>query len=97
MALQTSGSSMGGVDTKLNSLVGFGPVLLGGSQVTGVDAKGNFITGGNKSLGDYMVHMIKVQTLMANAYDLKAKKNDVTSEMDSLMNALGESKSAEND
>ena len=97
MALQTSGSGMGGVDVKLNNLVGFGPVLLGGNQVTGVDAKGNYIIGGGKSLGDYMVHMIKVQNLMANAYKLKAKKNDVTSEMDSLMNSLGKSKAAEND
>ena len=97
MALQTSGSSMGGVDTKLNKLVGFGPVLLGGNQVTGIDAKGNYVTGGNKSLGDYMVHMIKVQNLMANAYSLKAKTSDVTGELTGLMDSLGKSKSAEND
>jgi hypothetical protein len=97
MALQTSGAGMAGVDVKLNNLVGFGPVLLGGNQVTGIDAKGNYTMGGGKSLGDYMIHMIKVQNLMANAYNLKARKNDVTNEMDALMKSLGESKSAEND
>ncbi|MEE9327174.1 MAG: DUF4856 domain-containing protein [Cocleimonas sp.] len=97
MALQTSGKDLGGVAVKLNRLVGFGPVLLGGNQVTGVDAKGNYTTGGDKSIGDYMVHMIKVQALLANAFDLKAKKHDVAGEMKGLIESLGKSKSAEND
>ncbi len=97
MALQTSGKDLGGVGVKLNRLVGYGPVLLGGNQVTGVDAKGNYTSGGDKTIGDYMVHMIKTQSLLANAFDLKAKKHDVTDEMSGLIESLGKSKSAEND
>lgn len=97
MALETSGKDLGGVGVKLNRLIGYGPVLLGGNQVTGVDAKGNYTTGGDKSIGDYMVHMIKVQALLDNAFKLKAKTNDVTNEMAELVKSLGASKSAEND
>ncbi len=97
MALQTSGKDLGGVGVKLNRLVGYGPVLLGGNQVTGIDAKGNYTSGGDKTIGDYMVHMIKTQNLLANAFDLKAKKDDVTNEMTGLIESLGKSKSAEND
>ncbi|MCF6190821.1 MAG: DUF4856 domain-containing protein [Cocleimonas sp.] len=96
MALQTSGAELD-IAEKLNSLIGYGPVLLGGNQVTGVDAKGNFTTGGSESLGDYMVHMIKVQKLLDGKFGLKAKQHDATGNMENLMKALGESKSAEND
>lgn len=97
MALQTSGKDLGGVGVKLNRLVGFGPALFGGSQVSGIDAKGNLVTGNKKSMADYMVHMIKVQRLLADAFYLKAKQHDMTGKMDSLLKSLGESKSAEND
>ena len=96
MALQTSGAELD-IAQKLNTLVGFGPVLLGGNQVTGLDDKGNYTTGGDKSIGDYMVYMIKVQTLLDNKFSLKAKQHDATGNMESLMKALGESASAEND
>jgi hypothetical protein len=96
MALQTSGKELD-IAEKLNKLIGYGPVLLGGNQVTGLDDKGNYTTGGNKSLGDYMVHMIKVQKLLDSKFELKAKQDDVTGNMEGLMKALGESKSAEND
>ena len=97
MALETSGKSLGEAGVKLNRLVGFGPALLGGNQVSGIDADGNLQTGGNKTIGDYMLHMIKVQALLASEFSLEAKKNDVTGELDGLIEALGESKSAEND
>jgi len=97
MALQTSGKDLGGVGVKLNRLIGFGPALLGGNQVSGIDAKGNLVTGGNKSMADYMVHLIKVQSLLADAFYLKAKQHDMTGKMDSLLQSLGQSKSAEND
>ncbi len=97
MALQTSGKSLGAVSVRLNRLVGFGPVLLGGNQVTGIDADGNFETGGNQSLGDYQVHMLKVQQVLADNFAIKAKHNDVTAHMSGLLKSLGKSKSAEND
>ena len=97
MALQTSGKDLGQVAVKLNRLIGYGPVLLGGNQVTGIDASGKLETGGNRSMGEYMVHMIKVQDLLAKSFDLKVKKNDVTGQMAGLIKSLGKSKSAEND
>jgi len=97
MALETGSKNLGEVGSKLNRLIGYGPMLLGGNQVSGVDAKGNFITGGANSLGDYMVNMIKVQKALGDHFGLKARKNDVTSEMTALVKSLGESVSAEND
>jgi hypothetical protein len=97
MALQTSGKDLGDVAVKLNRLIGFGPALLGGNQVSGINAKGNLVTGGNKTMGDYMLNMIKVQSLLSDAFSLKAKQHDMTNKMDDLLNSLGQSKSAEND
>lgn len=97
MALATSGRDLGETGVRLDRLIGFGPVLLGGGQVTGVDAEGDFEIGGTRDLGEYMVHMIKVQHLLGESFDLKGRKNDVTADMEDLVKSLGESKSAEND
>ena len=97
MALETGGKDLGGVGVQINRLVGFGPVLLGGNQVTGVDADGNLQTGGNTSMGDYMINMVKLQKVLADHFDLKARKNDVTAQMDGLLESVGSAKSAEND
>lgn len=97
MALQASGKDLGGVAVQLNRLVGFGPVLLGGNQVTGINTDGEFETGGNMSLGDYQVHMIKVQKVLADNFNLQAKQHDATAHMNDLLESLGKSKSAEND
>lgn len=97
MAMQASGTDLGGVAVRLNRLVGFGPVLLGGNQVTGINSDGDFETGGDKSLGDYQVHMIKVQQVLTENFKISAKQHDVTANMSNLLESLGESKSAEND
>ncbi len=97
MALQTSGRDLGGAAVRMNRLAGYGPVLLGGGQVTGMDADGNLQTGGERTLGEYQVHMIKLQKLLGDTFDLKARKNDVTGQMDGLLESLGTSRSAEND
>ncbi len=97
MALQTSGQDLGEVAVKLNRLIGYGPVLLGGNQIIGIDASGNLETGGNRSMGEYMTHMIKVQDFLARNFNLQIKQNDVTGQMAGLIQSLGESKSAEND
>ena len=97
MALETSGRSLGEAGVRMNRLVGYGPVLLGGGQVTGIDSEGNFLIGGNRSMGEYQVHMVKLQKLLGDTFKLKARKNDVTGEMDDLLKSLGSSRAAEND
>ena len=97
MALETSGRSLGEAGVRMNRLVGYGPVLLGGGQVTGIDSDGNFLIGGNRSMGEYQVHMVKLQKLLGDTFKLKARKNDVTGEMDNLLKSLGSSRAAEND
>ena len=97
MALETSGRSLGEAGVRMNRLVGYGPVLLGGGQVIGIDSDGNFLIGGNRSMGEYQVHMVKLQKLLGDTFKLKARKNDVTGEMDDLLKSLGSSRAAEND
>ena len=97
MALETSGRSLGEAGVRMNRLVGYGPVLLGGGQVTGIDSDGNFLIGGNRTMGEYQVHMVKLQKLLGDTFKLKARKNDVTGEMDDLLKSLGSSRAAEND
>ena len=74
MALEAGGKSLGETGTKLNRLIGFGPALLGGGQVTSIDGDGNYAVGGDMDMGNYSVHMIKLQKLLADTYGLKALK-----------------------
>ena len=97
MSLETSGRDLGEAGVRINRLVGYGPVLLGGGQVTGIDANGNLQTGGDRSMGEYQVHMIKLQKLLADTFALKARKNDVTGQMSELLKSLGSNLAAEND
>ena len=97
MALQTSGINLGATEVQLNRLIGFSPVHLGGNQVTGINAQGEYQSGDTISMGDYMVNMIKVQQLLADQFGLIKRKNDVTASLEELMHSLSESKSAEND
>ncbi len=97
MALETGGKDLGDVGVRMNRLIGYGPVLLGGGQVVGVDDQGNYRIGGSQDMGNYMVHMLKLQNLLAEAYDLKGRKNDLTAELAGLVESLGDSMSAEND
>lgn len=100
LALQTGGDDLGETAVKLNRLIGYGPVLLGGGQggqVAGIDAEGEYTMGKAVSMGDYMVNMIKVQGLLADAFDLKARKNDATAELHEVMESVNESQSAETD
>ena len=97
MALATGSKDLGAIGVRINRLIGYGPVLLGGGQVTGIDDQGGYIMGGNQDMGNYMVHMLKLQQLLVEAYDLKARKNDATAEIEGLIESLGESIAAEND
>lgn len=100
LALQTGGTDLGATAVKLNRLVGYGPVLLGGGsggRVTGIDADGDYIMGAAPSMGDYMVDMIRVQGLLAERFELVARNNDATGDLHEVLESLGESQSAETD
>jgi hypothetical protein len=78
-------------------LIGVGPVLLNTSQVVDIDRSGNYVKDQGESWAGYMVHMAKVQKLMAEKFGTKAKVNDFTGKLALLMKAAGGGASAEND
>jgi len=81
----------------MNRLIGYGPVLMNASQVTGVDSQGNFIKDEAQSWGEYKLHMLKLQNMLADQFGLAAKVNDQTANMADLADKLGSADSAEND
>ena len=97
MALQTGKENLGQTATKLNRMMGFGPLMPNLSQVVGVDSSGNFIKDQGSSMGYYKLHMIKIQKLMVETFGVKARAKDKTSGLAALSEALGTKKSAEND
>ncbi len=106
LALQTSGRDLGDTAVQLNRLIGYGPILVDGSQVTGIADNGNIIAGPSKqaegyksyyNFGEYQVAMLKVQALLAKRFDLKARKNDATSEMAELIEKVNDKEAQEND
>jgi len=100
LALQVGGRDLSATAVKLNRLIGYGPVLLGGGsggQVAGIDDDGAYTMGRAPSMGDYMVNMIKVQRVLAEAFDLQARKNDATAQLHEVMESVNESQSAETD
>ena len=96
LALETGGKNLGIVGVKLNRLLGYSPVLLGNTQVTGI-ANGEYTQAEGISMGEYRVHMIKVQKLMIDAFGVQARSKDVTAELADLVASLGSSLAAEND
>jgi hypothetical protein len=97
LALQTGKENLGDTATRLNRLIGFGPLMPNQSQVVDIDSKGNFVRDQGAGMGEYMLHMLKVQKLMADKLDVKVRKNDMLKEMAGLSKKLGGSNSAEND
>ncbi|MGH1461351.1 MAG: DUF4856 domain-containing protein [Neptuniibacter sp.] len=97
LALQTGKDNLGESAVKLNRLIGFSPVLLGNTQVTGIDAKGNYVQSSSINMKEYMLHMLKVQKLMVDQFGVKARANDVMSDLGDLAEKLGSGNSAEND
>jgi len=97
LALQTGKNNLGETATKLNRLIGAGPLLINASQVTDIDSKGNYLRDQGVAWSEYMLHMAKVQKLMVEKFGVKAKANDVTKEMAALLEKLGDNASAEND
>ena len=97
MALQTGKGNLGETAVKLNRLIGFGPVLLNASQVTGIDSSGEYMKDEALSWGEYKLHMLKVQKLMIDKFSVVARSKDQTANMETLAEKLGGSDSAEND
>jgi hypothetical protein len=97
MALQVGKKNLGEAAVKMNRLIGYGPVLMNASQVTGVDSQGNFIKDEAQSWGEYKLHMLKLQNMLADQFGLAAKVNDQTANMADLADKLGSADSAEND
>ena len=97
LALQTGKDNLGETATRLNRLVGFGPLMPNLSQVTDIDSKGNYVRDQGSSWGEYMLHMGKVQKLMVDKFGVKVRKNDMTRELANLIKNLGSGTSAEND
>lgn len=97
LALQTGKNNLGETAVKLNRMIGFSPVLLGNTQVDSIDAEGNYVQAPSESLEEYMLHMLKVQKLMVDTFDVKAKKNDALAGLGDLTKKLGSGGSVEND
>ena len=97
LALQCGKNNLGETAVKMNRMMGFGPVLMNASQVTGVDSSGNFIKDEASSWDEYKLHMLKIQKLMVDVFAVKARANDQISNIADLSAKLGGSNSAEND
>ncbi len=67
------------------------------SQVVDIDSKGNYVRDQGETWGGYMMHMLKLQKLLVSEFGIKARNNDMLSNMASLTESLGEGASAEND
>ncbi len=97
MALQVGGKDLGETSVRLNRLIGYSPVLLGNTQVVGLSAEGQYQQASSISLGEYQVHMIKVQKLILDQFGIQARNQDVMDNMAILIEQLGNSLAAEND
>jgi hypothetical protein len=97
LALQMGGKDLGETAVKLNRLIGFSPVLLGDTQVTGIDSDGNYVQEKSESMTEYMAHMIKVQLLLDEAFGLQAKANQIGDDLAALSEKIKSKDSGEND
>ena len=97
LALQCGKDNLGETAVKLNRMMGHGPVLMNSSQVVGIDSSGNYVKDQAQEWDDYKLHMLKIQKLMIDQFEVKAKANDQLADMSDLAAKLGSSDSAEND
>lgn len=97
LALQMGGKDLGATAVQINRLIGFSPVSLTGDQVTGLDNEGNYVTGKTISMGEYMVNMAKLQTLLKSEFGLKKLANAISDDLSELNAKLEAKSSAEND
>lgn len=97
LALQTGKNNLGETATRLNRLIGYGPLLANQSQVVDIDSNGGYVRDQGVGMGEYMLHMLKVQKLIADEFGVKARANDMLGEMAGLAGKLGGGNSSEND
>jgi len=97
MSLQTGGKDLGSVGVQLDRLIGFGPVLLGSTQVTGIDGDGDYIQSESITLKEYAMNMLEVQTLLAQNFHLVARNNDRLGNLEALSEQLESGGNVEND
>ncbi|MCJ8341191.1 MAG: hypothetical protein MJK10_22260 [Pseudomonadales bacterium] len=97
MSLQTGAKDLAGLAVSLNRLIGFSPVLLGDTQVIGIDAKGDYLQGNSVGLNEYALTMLKVQKLLADNFALLARDKDQISKLAALAEKLGSGNNTEND
>jgi hypothetical protein len=97
LALQTGRDNMGETATRINRLIGFGPLLLNASQVIDIDRSGDYIKDQGQDWGEYMLHMAKLQKLLVDVFGVKAQNNAISGDIADLAKQLGASTSAEND
>ena len=81
MALQTGKDNLGETATRLNRLIGYGPLMPNLSQVVDIDSKGNYVRDQGGSWGEYMLHMAKVQKLMVDKFGVKARNNAISGDV----------------
>ena len=97
MAMQSGKSNLGATATKMNELMGFGPVTLNNSYVTGMDSNGNFVMDRKRSWSDYQLHMLKIQQMMVDTFGVKSRVNDGLNDLQALTDKLDSASSAETD
>jgi hypothetical protein len=97
MALQVGKNNIGETATSINRMIGFGPMLMDETQIIGIDSKGNYVMDKIYSMNDAKLHMLKIQKLMIDKFDVVARSKDMTNDMAELASKLGKSDSAEND
>lgn len=88
MALQTGRNNLGGTAVRLNRLIGFSPVTMDESIVTGVEADGNFVKDGKMSWNAYQLNMLKVQDLLVKQFGVEARANDGLENLAGLIKTL---------
>ena len=97
LSLQAGRKNLGETATRLNRLIGFGPVLMNSSQVVDINSKGQYVKDQSSGVDNYMVHMLKVQKLMVDKFGVKARANDALSGLGAMIKKLGKGAAAEND
>ncbi|MBJ27177.1 MAG: DUF4856 domain-containing protein [Alphaproteobacteria bacterium] len=97
LSLQVGKDNLGGIAARINRLIGYGPLLPNLSQVVDIDSKGAYQKDQGSSWGEYMLHMLKLQKLLAAEFPISVLSNNMMEDISSLAGSLGDGASAEND
>lgn len=80
MALQYGGSNSlinAAKFKEIDALMGYGPVLVDGRQVNGIDSAGNYTLSSGNTWTAYKANMISIQKKLDALYGLKAKQYEI--------------------